>query len=47
MDQLKLLRSDFTRHMSFPVKFAKISTTPLRTSTILKNIGEIGDDLLL
>ena len=44
MDEFKLLRSDFTRHRCFPVKFAKVLTTSLRTPTILQNLCEIGDD---
>ena len=35
MDKGKFLRSHFTRHRCFPVKFAKILTTLFRTPTIL------------
>ena len=35
MEKAKLLRSHYTRHKYFPVKFAKFLRTPLRTPTIL------------
>ena len=47
MDKVKLLRSHFTRHRRFLVKFAKFLRTPLRTPTILWNIWETGDDFFM
>ena len=43
MDKVKLLRSHFTRHRCFPVKFVKSLRVPLKTRTILLNICEIDD----
>ena len=36
----KRLRSNYTRHRYFPVKFVKFLRSPLRTPTILQNICE-------